>query len=46
MGVAMGSEKTNIVHKASEIILADDNSETVAHVVCKGCTVWDNLYKV
>ena len=46
MCIAMDLEGIDIVHEASKIILAHNNSITFAYIVYKGCTAWDNLYKV
>ncbi len=45
IGIAMGEGGTEVAKEASDIILRDDNFQSIAHAVKEGRIVFDNLIK-
>ncbi len=45
VGVSMGIKGTEVAKEASEMVLMDDNFESIAYAVVEGRTVYDNIRK-
>jgi len=45
IGVAMGQRGTQVAQEASDMILRDDNFETIYHAVREGRTIFNNIRK-
>jgi len=45
IGVAMGQRGTQVAQEASDMILRDDNFESIYHAVRSGRTIFDNIRK-
>ena len=45
VGVSMGIKGTEVAKEASEMVLMDDNFESIAYAVVEGRTVYDNIKK-
>lgn len=45
VGIAMGIKGTEVSKEAAQMVLTDDNFESIAHAVEEGRTVYDNLRK-
>ncbi|MDP4528522.1 cation-transporting P-type ATPase [Alkalimonas delamerensis] len=45
VGIAMGIKGTEATKEAADIVLADDNFNTIAQAVAEGRTIYDNLRK-
>ncbi len=45
VGAAMGCKGTEVAKEAAEMVLADDNFESISHAIEEGRTVYDNIKK-
>lgn len=46
IGIAMGQRGTDVARAASDIVITDDNLETIVHAISEGRSIYDNVRRV